>query len=161
MNLKSEWIGHFAIQLTVLRSSHLGKDPERSRLQISRTATPVFRLIFRLVLGFKHSLVHWRGTVYMRIFNRKGTAIQRVKRCETAHGTFHPNLSLVLQLFIPSNSNPKHSFENTTNTTSSSSSFFKQRHRSVLRDLRMVSLILVLEWLLSLFKSACSKLWKS
>lgn len=114
MNLKPGWGECFLIRLTVLRSSHLGKDAERLRLQIGRTPTPVFGFIFRLVLSFKHSLIHWRGTVYVRIFNRQGTAIQKVKRCETAHGSFHPNLSLVLQLLIQSNSNPKHGFENIT-----------------------------------------------
>lgn len=93
MNLKSGWGGCFVVQLTVLRSSHLGKDTERPRLQIGRTATPVFTFIFRLVLSFKHSLIHGRGTVYVRVFKRQATAIQKVKRCETAHGSFHPSFS--------------------------------------------------------------------
>lgn len=139
MNLKSGWGGCFVIWLTVLRSSHLGKDAERLRLQIGRTATPVFGFIFRLVLSFKHSLIHRRGTVYVRIFNGKATAIQKVKHCETGHGSFHPNLSLVLQLLIQSNSNPKHSFENTT-------FFLKKMHRSILCELRMLWLILPLKW---------------
>lgn len=138
MNLKSGWGGCFVIRLTVLCSSHLGKDAKRPRLQIGRAATPVFGFIFGLVLSFKHSLIHRRGTVYMRIFNRKGTAIQKAKHCETAHGSSHPNLSLVLHLPIQNNSNPKHSFEIIT--------FLKKRHGSILCELRVLWLILSLKW---------------
>lgn len=45
---------------------------------MGRSTAPVIQLIFRFVLSFKHSLIDWRGTVYMRIFNRKVTAMQKV-----------------------------------------------------------------------------------
>lgn len=79
ISLKPGWGACFVIQLTVLGSSHLGKDAKGLGLQVGRATAPVLALILRLVLSFEHSLIHWRGTVHMRILYRESAAIHKGK----------------------------------------------------------------------------------